>query len=77
MDRGYLDFARLYQLHQSKAYFVTRAKHNFAFKCRYSHKVGKTPGVQCDQTIMLGNLLFLSRVFKAITSDSLLRLISR
>ena len=53
MDRGYLDFGRLYQLHQAKAYFVTRAKKNFAFKRRYSHEVDKTTGVQCDQTVLL------------------------
>lgn len=53
MDRGYLDFARLHQLHQAKAYFVTRAKKNFKFQRRYSRKVDKTTGVQCDQTIIL------------------------
>ena len=53
MDRGYLDFGRLYQLHQAKAYFVTRAKKNFAFKRRYSHEVDKAAGVQCDQTVVL------------------------
>jgi hypothetical protein len=53
MDRGYLDFARLYQLDQAKAYFVTRAKKNFNFKRRYSHEVDKQTGVQCDQTIVL------------------------
>jgi len=53
MDRGYLDFARLYQLHQAKAYFITRAKKNFVFKRRYSHEVDKLSGVQCDQTVIL------------------------
>ena len=53
MDRGYLDFARLYELHQAKAYFVTRAKRNFKFQRRYSHEVDKTTGVQCDQTVLL------------------------
>ena len=53
MDRGYLDFARLYALDQAKAYFITRAKKNFTFKRRYSHEVDKTTGVQCDQTIVL------------------------
>lgn len=53
MDRGYLDFARLYQLHQAKAYFVTRAKKNFTFQRRYSREVDKTAGVQCDQTVVL------------------------
>jgi len=53
MDRGYLDFQRLYVMHQAKAYFVTRAKRNFTFKRRYSHEVDKSTGVQCDQTIIL------------------------
>ena len=53
MDRGYLDFARLYELDQAKAYFVTRAKNNFNFKRRYSHEVDKSTGVQCDQTVVL------------------------
>lgn len=53
MDRGYLDFARLYELHQAKAYFVTRAKRNFKFQRRYSHEVDKTTDVQCDQTVLL------------------------
>jgi hypothetical protein len=53
MDRGYLDFARLHQLHQAKAYFITRAKKNFAFQRRYSHEIDKLAGVQCDQTVVL------------------------
>jgi hypothetical protein len=53
MDRGYLDFERLYVLHQAKSYFVTRSKRNFNFKRRYSHEVDKTTGVQCDQTVVL------------------------
>ena len=53
MDRAYLDFQRLFTLHQERAFFVTRAKNNFQCKRRYSHKVDKTTGVQCDQTIVL------------------------
>jgi len=53
MDRGYLDFQRLYQLHQERSFFITRAKSNFKFKRRYSHKVDKFSNVQCDQTIVL------------------------
>jgi hypothetical protein len=53
MDRGYLDFARLYELDQAKAYFVTRAKKNFNFERRYSHRIDKSTGVQCDQTVVL------------------------
>lgn len=54
MDRGYLDFARLYKIHLGCAFFVTRAKKNFNFKRLYSHPVDKFSGVLCDQTITLG-----------------------
>ena len=53
MDRGYLDFARLYVMHQSLAFFVTRAKKNFDFRRLYSRPVDKSTGLQCDQVIML------------------------
>ncbi len=53
MDRGYLDFERLYAMHQAKAYFVTRARRNLTFKRRYSHEVDKSTVVQCDQTVVL------------------------
>jgi hypothetical protein len=53
MDRGYLDFERLYMIHQSLAFFVTRAKRNFDFKRLYSKPVDKSTGVLCDQIITL------------------------
>jgi hypothetical protein len=53
MDRAYLDFQRLFNLHQARAFFVTRAKSNFKCKRRYSNEVDKTTGVQCDQTVVL------------------------
>jgi transposase len=53
MDRAYLDFQRLYSLHQERAFFISRAKSNFKFKRRYSHEVKQSTGVQCDQTIVL------------------------
>ncbi|MCX6996805.1 MAG: IS4 family transposase [Kiritimatiellaeota bacterium] len=53
MDRGYLDFKRLYEIKTSQAFFVTRAKDNFTFQRRYSRPVDRTTGVICDQTIML------------------------
>jgi hypothetical protein len=53
MDRGYLDFERLYVLHQAKSFFVTRSKRNFNFSRRYSHEVDKSTGVQCDQPVVL------------------------
>lgn len=51
-DRGYLDFARLHRLHQSSAFFVTRAKKNFRCQRRYSHAVDKTTGLRLDQTVV-------------------------
>lgn len=53
MDRGYLDFGRLYRLHQSLSFFVIRAKRNLKLQRRYSHAVDKSTGVRSDQTIML------------------------
>jgi len=53
MDRAYLDYQRLYSLHQERAFFISRAKNNFKFKRRYSHEVKQSSGVQCDQTIVL------------------------
>jgi len=53
MDRGYLDFGRLYMIHQSSAFFVTRAKSNFDFKRLYSKRVDKATGVLCDQIVTL------------------------
>jgi len=53
MNRGYLDFARLYTFHSSRAFFITRAKSNFKFRRLYSHPVDKSKGLKCDQTIVL------------------------
>ncbi|MFH0870929.1 MAG: IS4 family transposase, partial [bacterium] len=53
LDRAYGDFARLYRIHQSSAFFVTRAKGNFRFERLYSRPVDKSEGVQCDQIIVL------------------------
>ena len=56
MDRGYLDFARLYVIHEAKAYFVTRAKRNTQFARRYSHLVDRAnTAIICDQTGVLTN----------------------
>ena len=49
MDRGYLDYQKLYQLSEAHAFFVVRAKHNMAFKRRYSYPVDRSSGVICDQ----------------------------
>jgi len=53
MDRGYLDFGRLYTFTQFLAFFVIRAKRNTKFRRLYSHPVDRTDGLKCDQTIML------------------------
>ena len=53
MDRGYVDFTRLYAMHQMGAFFVTRTKSNFDARRVYSAKVEKATGVVCDQTMAL------------------------
>jgi hypothetical protein len=53
MDRGYLDFARLYVMAQCLAFFVIRAKTNLQFRRLYSQTVDKSSGLRCDQTILL------------------------
>ena len=53
MDRGYIDFKRLYALHQALAFFVTRAKSNIKCRRLYSRPVDKSTGLRCDQTIVL------------------------
>jgi hypothetical protein len=53
VDRGYLDFIRLYVVQQSSAFFVTRTKSNFRFRRLYSRPVDKSTGVQSDQIIVL------------------------
>jgi len=64
MDRGFLDFARLYRFHQAGSFFVIRAKSNTKVKRRYSHHVDRTTGLICDQTIVLSGV-FSSRDFAA------------
>ncbi|MDP1720738.1 MAG: IS4 family transposase [Candidatus Nanopelagicaceae bacterium] len=53
MDRGYLDFARLFKLHQSGAFFVTRAKRGMNARRVYSSATDRATGVICDQRIAL------------------------
>jgi Domain of unknown function (DUF4372)/Transposase DDE domain len=53
MDRGYLDFERLYAIDQASAYFVIRAKKRLQAQRLYSRPVDKTKGLRCDQTIIL------------------------
>ncbi|MGA7950740.1 MAG: IS4 family transposase [Thiobacillaceae bacterium] len=66
MDRGYLDFARLFAIHQAQAFFVTRAKSNTKFKRRYSHPVDRAKtDVLCDQTGVL-TVFYSSKDYPAV-----------
>lgn len=53
MDRGYVDYERLYKINIAGAFFVTRSKSNTAWKRLYSNEVDKSTGVRCDQIIRL------------------------
>ncbi len=53
MDRGYIDFERLFALTLSSAFFVVRTKSNVLLQRRYSHPVDKSTGVRSDQTVVL------------------------
>jgi len=55
MDRGYLDFSRLYRIHQSAAFFVTRARKRLDCRRHASRAVDKATGVQSDQVVTLNN----------------------
>ncbi len=59
MDRGYFDFERLYKMHQLGSFFVIRAKGSLSFKRIYSHKVDRSTGLRCDQTIKLNHFYSL------------------
>jgi transposase len=56
MDRGYIDFERLYAFTLSSAFFVVRTKQNVLLQRRYSHPVDKSTGVRSDQTVILATL---------------------
>jgi hypothetical protein len=53
MDKGYIDFLRLYRLNRALTFFVIRAKQNLQFRRRYSRPVDRSTGLRSDQTIML------------------------
>jgi transposase len=55
MDRGYIDFERLFVLTLSSAFFVVRTKSNVLLERRYSHAVDKSTGVRSDQTVILSS----------------------
>ena len=65
MDRGYLDFARLFTFTQNLSTFVTRAKTNFDYRRLSYRKVDKTAGLRCDQTIRL-NGYYASQDYPAV-----------
>jgi len=65
MDRGYLDFARLYAFTQNLSTFITRTKSNFDYNRLCYRKVGKTTGLRCDQTIRL-NGYYVSQNYPAV-----------
>jgi transposase len=53
MDRGYLDFGRLFSLNQTPAFFIIRSKTNTKLRRLYSHPVDISCGLRCDQTVVL------------------------
>ena len=53
MDKGYVDFSRLFTLHVAGSFFVTRAKSNLAARRVYSKTTDRRTGIMCDQTILL------------------------
>src|SRR2546422_8387394 len=53
MDRGFLDFERLYRFHEAGSFFVTRGKSNLQVQRRYSHPVDRKTGLICDQRVVL------------------------
>ncbi len=65
MDRGYLDFARLFTFTQNLSTFVTRAKTNFDYRRLYYRQVDRSTGLRCDQTIML-NGYYVSQDYPAV-----------
>ena len=55
IDRGFLDYARLYRFHQAGSFFVTRARANSPTVRRYSHPLDRATGLICDHTVVLTN----------------------
>ena len=74
LDRGYLDFARLFAIHQAQAFFVTRAKSNTRFKRRYSQPVDRgNSNVLCDQigtlTVFYSNKDYPTTLRRVVVRD--------
>jgi len=55
MDRGYTDEERIFKIHVSSAYFLTRAKDNMSYRRVYAHEKDLDAGAMCDQSIALNN----------------------
>jgi len=77
MDRGYLDFARLYKLHQAGTFFVTRAKRGMDARRVYSAKTDRANGVVCDQAIAMNGFYVWPRIIPNICSVSVSKTQSR
>ena len=73
MDRGYLDFTRLHRLHQSGAFFVTRAKRGMNARRVYSNPVDRSTGLICDQTRDAHGLLPGSQLPRAFAARQIQR----
>jgi len=56
VNRGYVDFERLFTLHRTRRFFVIRAKSNIKYRRRYSHPGDESGGVRCDRTIALSGV---------------------
>ncbi|MEI6847869.1 MAG: IS4 family transposase [Chlorobiaceae bacterium] len=61
MDRGYIDFERLFHMNQGHGFFVIRGKSNLSFQRQYSRPVDKAIGLRCDQTIKLSGSVSLEK----------------
>jgi hypothetical protein len=76
LDRGYLDFARLFKINELSAFYITRIKHNTSYRRLYSRPVDKSAGLRCDQIVTLVNYYALRdypdklRIVKYVDSDS-------
>ncbi len=66
MDRGYVDFERLYTMHQAGAFFVTRAKTGMDALRVYSEQTDRTTGVMCDQRIMFNGFYSAKHAYEGI-----------
>ncbi len=53
VDRGYIDFTRLFRIHEARAFFVTRSRKDIRWKRLYSRPVDKQTGIRCDQIVRL------------------------